>query len=77
MKPRLKPIAWADMPLKARKCYLRLLQAFPHCDGLIRGIEHFQVLGTDQIFYRTREMRFFVSDGPWTLDDELTKQLQL
>jgi hypothetical protein len=59
---RFKPLRWADMPLSARKCYMRLCRSFPGVDGRFRGWETFHTWAEPNKMYAvSRDMRWFVA----------------
>jgi hypothetical protein len=61
---RFKPIRWSDMPMSAKKLYVRTDRMFPNVNGRIKGWEWFSTLTEPNKTYAvSRDMRWFVADG--------------
>jgi hypothetical protein len=60
---RFKPLKWADMPLSARKAFIRTVRAFPG-EGRIKGWEWFQTIAEpDKMYAVSRDWRWFVAQA--------------
>lgn len=61
-KPHFRPVLWIDIPISARKAFMRLCGYFPG-DGLERGLEWWTTYAEPhKVYLRTREFRWFVAE---------------